>query len=724
LTQSIQHPHTRIILIEANSARRQMLSSGLKSLGYEQILPLPNVKAAFDSLASEPRPPDWIISPLMIDQPVNGLHLLNLTLTIPQFHGTRISFICEERGVWWLHHAFEMGLLSAHPFLPDTISQLAEVTNLFRSLDMHKGNETLVAADYLRAHLQQRKMVTDQVHLARSLVQIFPTNARVAAQFAEALHLDNKSEAAAVLLDRIVTDGDSALEKHVDELRTQIERHLNGGKKSHAFAQELGVETAVVVDPDEAMANYCRDLLVEMGVRKVFVFADGEVAWEHIAKSNEPDIVIQEWRIPGLPGNVLMQRIRGKGFHRCSIVIFSALVKQSDRLILRELGASDVITKPMMVKQLARVINSVITEDRKPNILGALERNTRKFIAARDWPAASQTLEKIKSQTASETSAGTIRALEAELAYAGGQWQKANQLAVEALQILGEDILVINLLGKIYMKLRNFDQAIKFFEKADTLSPRNIERLCDLALTEAERGNTKKAEEKLATTEKIDPSSSMIEETRAKVALTGGSQEEATRLLERLGDPSGVIAFLNNRGVALAMEGKFKEAVNLYRRALKALPKKLPHLAPMIAYNLGLAHARAGSLDEALWHLAEAAKVKDSPVRNKAADLLSRVDAAAKNNEPLVLKVVDGEDKIEDKPETITTDSHRLPLAPLAKPGQLRCHLVFQSMGAIDARFMNLLSGMPTFRARAVTFTKNPKVKNQPDPLIPNPKDD
>lgn len=705
--KQINGPSARVLFIEPGAARRQMLSSGFRSIGISNLIPLRNIPAAFDHLASEPIPPDWIITPLCVDQKVNALHLLQLVLKQPRFRGTRVSFICEERGVWWLHHAFEMGLLSVHPLATDVTNQLTEFTTLFATLERFKGNETLVAAEYLRGHLSSRKMFADQLQLARSLLELYPTDDFVRMRFAGALLADGKIEAAAKQLDDIDSPSED-LRKEISDLRERVETALGNGNTSHAFAQELGVETAIVVDPDEAMANYCKDLLLGMGVRKVESFVDGQAAWEHMSRSAEPDLVIQEWRIPSLPGNVLLQRIRSHGFNRCSVVIFSALVKPADRMILREMGASDVIGKPLMVQQLARVLNAVITQDRKPSSVDAMERTARNAIAAHDLSTAAQTIGKLKKDP--KANQGQIKSIEAELAFANGETPKANKLAMEALQIVGEDIFVINLLGKIYMKLRRFDQAIKFFEKADRLSPRNVSRLCDLAVSSVERGDTAGAEKRLNQTRSLDGANEAVAETEAKIAFASGNQEKAKELLETMGDSSEVIAFLNNRAVGLASEQKFTEAAVLYRCALKALPRKLEHLKPIIEYNLGLAHARAGALDEARWHLAEAAKRRDSPIRFKAGDLLQRTDAAVSGKAPLRLKMPTASDAgmnrdATDTPEEIGSDGASLPVASDVKPGDLRCHLIFQTLGSIDPRFMNLISGMPEFRSRVLDYS-------------------
>src|SRR5690606_28842822 len=120
-------------------------------------------------------------------------------------------------------------------------------------------------------------------------------------------------------------------------------------------------------DSDATVRHLLHETLLTMGAGKIISFQDGQEAWEWLDSNDEPSLIIQEWRLPKISGNVLVQRARNKGLSRVPIVIYSSLVKATDALLLREMGVTEVIEKPLSKKLLTATLNSCLEREHYPS---------------------------------------------------------------------------------------------------------------------------------------------------------------------------------------------------------------------------------------------------------------------------------------------------------------------------------------------------------------------
>ena len=681
-----------ILIVEPQTTRRSMLIDGFKQLGFKSVRSAPSIKDALAFMENTDELPGWIVTPLMPDTAANGMHLLKLLLTRIELVDCRMSLILEPGQEYCLINAFELGLLSWHPKADDLMTQMAHISDLIAVGSSTDWNECLIAAHYLRQSLREGGNGGDWVRLEQALLGLFPTQDSLVVELAEALQLAGRKRTALLVLER--AQGLSG--KAAERARVLAERIAVEDMAETAAAAGLGLGSCVVIDPDEAMRNLVAEALKLLGVAEVHAFSEGGAALEHLAEHGEPDLLIQEWRLPHVPGNVLVQRVRTMGFARVPVVVFSSLVKSSDRMLLREMGVSDVIEKPKTGAKLAALLKAIVQEGANPANEKSLELTIRKTLRSGDFAAARRHLEKSESMPAfAETKR---KALEAELAFLEGKLKAAGPLAVEALQSGGEDVLLLNLLGKIYMKMRQFTQATKFFERAQALSPDNVERLCELAEVKAESSDLVGAEASVAKAKKLSPEDEHVRATEAKLALVAGDRDKTRDLLGKLSRTSDVVAFLNNRAVSLVAEGKTQEAIELYQRALQSLPEALNGLIPPISYNLALAFVKDGNMAEAQRSLLPVLG-SGLPVEIKARSLEIRLSQALLSGEPFVLRTGKSQqdsvltEEIFDVPGGMPTSGH-------VKPGELCCHGIFHSSSRLDPRVEKLLLNGPRFHRR------------------------
>ncbi|WP_062187214.1 phosphate regulon transcriptional regulator PhoB [Ferrovum myxofaciens] len=81
-----------------------------------------------------------------------------------------------------------------------------------------------------------------------------------------------------------------------------------------------------------------------------------------------PDLILVDWMLPGMSGLDLVRRLRAhQRTQRVPIIMLTARVDESDKLLGLESGADDYITKPFSIRELNARIKAVLRR-RAPQI--------------------------------------------------------------------------------------------------------------------------------------------------------------------------------------------------------------------------------------------------------------------------------------------------------------------------------------------------------------------
>ncbi|OQY17967.1 MAG: DNA-binding response regulator [Anaerolineaceae bacterium 4572_32.2] len=115
-------------------------------------------------------------------------------------------------------------------------------------------------------------------------------------------------------------------------------------------------ETILVVDDEPKIARLAQDYL-ERGGFRVVTAADGITALA-AARHDRPDLVVLDLNLPGLDGLDLCRALRRES--AVPIIMLTARVEETDRLIGLELGADDYITKPFSPRELVARVRAVL----------------------------------------------------------------------------------------------------------------------------------------------------------------------------------------------------------------------------------------------------------------------------------------------------------------------------------------------------------------------------
>ncbi len=115
--------------------------------------------------------------------------------------------------------------------------------------------------------------------------------------------------------------------------------------------------TILVVEDEYAVASGIQYALQQEGYQ-VTVAENGEEALE-VASELAPDLVVLDVRLPGMDGFDTLRQLRSTG-SKAPVLMLTARDEEMDKVIGRELGADDYMTKPFGLRELLSRIKALL----------------------------------------------------------------------------------------------------------------------------------------------------------------------------------------------------------------------------------------------------------------------------------------------------------------------------------------------------------------------------
>lgn len=116
------------------------------------------------------------------------------------------------------------------------------------------------------------------------------------------------------------------------------------------------MNTILVVDDEKKIARLVRDYMENAGFRVVLAH-DGQTALAQF-RHEQPDLIVLDLNLPGLNGIDVARAVRQE--HNTPIIMLTARVEETDRIIGLELGADDYVTKPFSPRELVARVRAVL----------------------------------------------------------------------------------------------------------------------------------------------------------------------------------------------------------------------------------------------------------------------------------------------------------------------------------------------------------------------------
>lgn len=119
--------------------------------------------------------------------------------------------------------------------------------------------------------------------------------------------------------------------------------------------------TILVVDDQSNVRTLLREYLTEEGFRVVSA-GDGREAL-YVARHEKPDLVLLDILMPEMNGYDFIRRFRVE--RDTPIILLTARLEETDKVLGLELGADDYVTKPFGMRELLARINAVLRRSEK-----------------------------------------------------------------------------------------------------------------------------------------------------------------------------------------------------------------------------------------------------------------------------------------------------------------------------------------------------------------------
>ena len=115
-------------------------------------------------------------------------------------------------------------------------------------------------------------------------------------------------------------------------------------------------KTILVIDDEPKIVEICRDYLVVAGF-DVITASDGPEGLA-AARRERPDLIVLDLMLPGMDGLDVCRELRRES--STPVIMLTARVEESDKLVGLELGADDYLTKPFSPRELVARVRAVL----------------------------------------------------------------------------------------------------------------------------------------------------------------------------------------------------------------------------------------------------------------------------------------------------------------------------------------------------------------------------
>ncbi|PKO15796.1 MAG: DNA-binding response regulator [Chloroflexi bacterium HGW-Chloroflexi-10] len=112
----------------------------------------------------------------------------------------------------------------------------------------------------------------------------------------------------------------------------------------------------LIVDDEKRIVEGVRKYFEQAGFDVSAVY-DGDSALKSAIK-DQPDLIVLDWMLPGMSGLDVCREIRRES--NVPIIMLTARVEETDKLIGLELGADDYVTKPFSPRELVARARAVL----------------------------------------------------------------------------------------------------------------------------------------------------------------------------------------------------------------------------------------------------------------------------------------------------------------------------------------------------------------------------
>lgn len=275
-------------------------------------------------------------------------------------------------------------------------------------------------------------------------------------------------------------------------------------------------------------------------------------------------------------------------FPEALLIVLTGETSESELIFLHEMGANNIITKPVSVDSLVQKIAFTIKPQGKLNQLVQIGKN---YLSKGELKKVLQVCAKILEikpnspaglMLLGDALSGLGKRAEALKAYEKAHAQ--SKVFIDPIKKLAE-----------FHKGNNNEQYLYYLKKLDKISPLNTERKCEIGRFHLENNQLEEAEGYFDQAVKcaIREAHGYLSEVMSNIAESlfdvapAKAEKYYSKLLSVKGNSltTDDLETFNRLGIAMRKQGKWQEAVKNYLEALKVAPRE-----GGLYYNIGLAY--------------------------------------------------------------------------------------------------------------------------------------
>lgn len=331
------------------------------------------------------------------------------------------------------------------------------------------------------------------------------------------------------------------------------------------------------------------------------------------ARKNMP-VILLERTMSGRDMGFMVRQIKN-AFTELRIIMLTGEADRQRLVLLHEIGADNFITKPISINGLIEKIAFTIKPQGK---LGQLIDMARSLVTQNNPQQALKVCKQILELKSNSAAAFLVIG---DAFRAMGKLDRARDAYEEASKNSEMYLEPLRKLAELFGELNDTPKRLYYLERLDQLSPLNVERKVDMGEIHLSLGNEDAAGKlfesavSLATKE----AANYIGEVASRVAALYAEKDpgQSEKFLRRALDAKGQylskddIATFNRLGIILRNQGKWREALAEYQKAIKVAPDD-----ENLYYNMGMACAEGREFREAQVHMLKAMAINADLPRN------------------------------------------------------------------------------------------------------------
>jgi CheY-like chemotaxis protein len=331
--------------------------------------------------------------------------------------------------------------------------------------------------------------------------------------------------------------------------------------------------SVLIIDDVFNVRNMIRTMLKQVGFSEFMEAEDGYQAVE-LLTSQVVDLILCDWNMPKMKGIDVLKFVRRKP--ELQNLPFIMVTGEVSEQIVAEAAETEVdayLVKPFSLEQLRSKVVQILETKNEVSDIETHLRQGRSFAITKQFAKAQAEFEKaLKINPSSPRTMLEIGRLYEEQ----GNDRQARQYYHRAVKVSPRYLRGHEALARIYQALGDTEKHLKYLKNTVAISPRNMERKMLLGETLIKSGNKEEAKEVLGGVLKE------AAEQFAHIAQRVGQSLmaiEAFEVAEKAfakavsSDPNNLNLY-NDLGIAFRKQGKYKEAVRNYTRALQDRPPR------------------------------------------------------------------------------------------------------------------------------------------------------